>query len=55
MKKPKSTKNESFNFLMSREIESIARKVKKTWEIRGKPFEMNEKPRVSKGGRPLLF
>ena len=52
MKKPKNTKNESFNTLKSREKESITWKVKKTWEIRGKPFGRDEKPRVSKGNVP---
>ena len=55
MKKPKNTKNENFNTLMSRERESITWKVKKTWEIRGKPFERDEKPRVSKGNVPYYL
>ena len=49
MKKPKNTKNETFNTLKSREIERIIWKVKKAWEVRGKPFERDEKPRVGKG------
>ena len=44
--------SENFNTLMSREKESITWKVKKTWEIRDKPFESNEKPWVSKGNIP---
>ena len=57
MKKPKNTKNESFNTSMSREKESIIWKVKKTWEIYGKLFGRDEKSRVSKGNLPysLLF
>jgi len=39
VKKPKNTKNESFNTLKSREIERITWKVKKAWEVCGKPFE----------------
>ena len=57
MKKPKNTRNESFNTLMSRERESITWKVKKTREVCGKPFERDEKPWISKGNGPcsLLF
>ena len=47
MKKSKNTKNESFNTLKSREIESITWKVKKAWEICEKPFGRDEKPWVS--------
>ena len=54
MKKSKNTKNESFNTLKSREIERITWKVKEAWEVRGKPFKRDEKPRVSKGEFPLL-
>ena len=49
MKKLRKDKNEIFNILMSREKESITWKVKKIWEIRGKPFGKDEKPWVSKG------
>ena len=55
MKKFESDKNESFNIIKSREKESIARKVKKTKNVGGKPLRMDEKPRVSKGEFPLLF
>ena len=56
-KKPKNTINESFNTLMSRERESVTWKVKKTREVRGQPFERDEKPWISKGNGPcsLLF
>jgi len=53
MKKLESDKNESFDII--REKESIARKVKKTKNVRGKPLGRDEKPRVSKGECPLLF
>ena len=53
--KSKNTKNESFNTLKSREIESITWKVKKAWEICGKPFGRDEKPWVSKGECSSLF
>ena len=52
MKKPKSTKNESFNTLMFRERESITWKVKRTWEICGEPFGRDEKLWVGKGDVP---
>ena len=55
MEKLKDDKNENFNTLMSREKESIAWKVKKACEIRGKPFERNEKPQVKKGNIPYSF
>ena len=55
MKKLESDKNESFNIIKSREKESIARKVKKTNNVHGKPLRRDEKPRVSKGKCPLLF
>ena len=53
--KLKSDKNESFNIITSREKESIARKVKKTKNVHGKPLRRDEKPRVSKRECPLLF
>ena len=55
MKKPNNTKNKSLKTLKSREKESIIWEVKKTWEIRGRPFEMNEKPQVSKENVPHSF
>jgi len=55
MKKLESDKNECFNIIKSREKESIARKVKKTNNVCGKPLRRDEKPRVSKGKCPLLF
>ena len=54
MKKLESDTNESFNIIKSREKESIARKVKKVKNVRGKPLRRDEKPRVSKGKCPLL-
>ena len=53
MKKPKNTKNKSFNTLMSKEKERITLKVKKTWEICENPFGEDEKPQVSNGN--LLY
>jgi len=38
-----------------REKESIARKIKKAKNIRGKPFERDEKPWLSKGGISLTL
>ena len=55
MKKLKSDKNECFNIIKSREKENIARKVKKTNNVCGKPLRRDEKPRVSKGECPLLI
>ena len=48
-------KNESFNIIMSREKESIARKVKKAKDVCGKPLRRDKKPRVSKGGMSLIL
>ena len=55
MKKLKNNKNENFNTLTSRECKSEIEKVKETWEIRGKPFGKDEKPRVSKGRMSLTL
>ena len=55
MKNLESDKNKSFNIIKSREKESIARKIKKTKNVREKPLEIDEKPQVSKGKCPLLF
>jgi len=55
MKKLKSDKNENFNIIKLRKKESVARKVKKTRNVHGKPLKMGEKPRVSKGECLLLL
>ena len=55
MKKLGRDKNESFNIIKSRKKESIARKVKKTRDVCGKPLRKGEKPWVRKGGCPLLL
>ena len=55
MKKLESDKNKSFNIIKSREKESIARKIKKTNNVRGKPLGRDEKPQVSKGECPYSF
>ena len=55
MKKLESDKNESFNIIKSREKESIAKKLKKTKNVHGKPLRRDGKPWVSKGECPLLF
>ena len=55
MKKLESDKNKSFNIIKSREKESIARKIKKANNVRGKPLGRDEKPQVSKGECPYSF
>ena len=50
--KLKNNKNENFNTLMLRECKSETKKAKET-KIRGKPFESDENPRVSKGRMSL--
>ena len=55
MKNLESDKNESFNIIKSREKESVARKIKKTNNVRGKPLGRDEKPQVSKGECPYSF
>ena len=55
MKKLKSDKNENFNIIKLRKKENVARKIKKTRNVHGKPLRMGEKPWVSKGECPLLL
>ena len=55
MKNLESDKNKSFNIIKSREKESIARKIKKTNNVRGKPLGRDEKPQVSRGDCPCSF
>ena len=48
-------KNKSFNIIMPREKESIARKVKKAKDVHEDPLRRDKKPRVSKGGMSLIL